>query len=342
MAQDGPHARWRLQFILTAAIWGSSFVYIKVLGRHWAAVWVAFGRVTVGAITLALLMVLRSERLPTDRKLWLHCLVASALFNAAPFTLFAFGEQHTSSIVAGLWNATTPLWVLVILVAGFPEERPTRGRLVGISVGFVGALVLLGPWRSLGSGALLGQLACAGAALCYGLGFPYTRRYLAGRPESGVVLSTCQLTCAVVVLAPFLLLARSPTTGIGLDGWGSLLALGALGSGVAYALNYAVVRARGSAVASTVTYLIPVFSTVLGVVVLGETLHWNQPVGALVLLAGIAISEGRLISVWRATSYSAGSVPGQAQSSGGVLAASRSPSPSTSPSPRSSSVCGGG
>lgn len=299
MSPRHDHSTWRIQFILTAAIWGSSFLFIKVLGRHWPAVWVAFGRITVGAITLAVLVALRRECYPTERKLWLHCLVAAALFNAAPFTLFAFGEQHTSSIVAGLWNATTPLWVLVVLLAAFPEERPTRGRVVGISVGFVGALVLLGPWRGLPSGALIGELACAGAALCYGLGFPYTRRYLAGRGESGVVLSACQLACAVVVLAPFLVLARSPTGDIGFDGWGSLLALGALGSGVAYAFNYAVVRARGSAVASTVTYLLPVFATVLGVVVLGETLRWNQPVGAIVLLLGIAVSEGRLVSVWR-------------------------------------------
>ncbi len=299
MTPNHESSRWRLQFLLTAAIWGSSFVFIKVLGRHWPAVWVAFGRVTVGALTLALLVLVRGERFPVDRQLWLHSAVAAILFNAAPFTLFAFGEQHTSSIVAGLWNATTPLWVLIILLAAFGEERPTRSRVIGISAGFAGALILLGPWRGFGGGALVGQLACAGAALCYGLGFPYTRRYLAGRRESGVVLSACQLSCAVVVLAPFLVLVSSPTTRLGLDGWGSLLALGALGSGVAYALNYAVVRARGSAAASTVTYLIPVFSTVLGVLVLGETLHWNQPVGAVVLLLGIAISEGRLALRWR-------------------------------------------
>jgi drug/metabolite transporter (DMT)-like permease len=216
------------------------------------------------------------------------------LFNAAPFSLFAFGEKHISSILAGLWNATTPLWVLVVLLAAFPEERPTRGRLVGISVGFAGTALLLGPWRGLGGGTLLGHLACAGAALCYGFGFPYTRRYLASREESGVVLSACQLTCALLILGPFLALARAPTGDIGAQGWGSLLALGALGSGVAYALNYAVVRARGSAVASTVTYVIPVVSTILGAAVLGESLYWNEPVGAAVMLAGIAISQGRL------------------------------------------------
>jgi drug/metabolite transporter (DMT)-like permease len=261
---------------------------------------VAFGRCALGAFTLVLLVLIRRERFPADRKLWLHCLVAAALFNAAPFTLFAFGEQHTSSIVAGLWNATTPLWVLVILVLAFPEERPTPGRLVGITVGFIGVAVLLGPWRGLGDGQLIGHVACAGAAMCYGLGFPYTRRYLASRPESGVVLSACQLTTAVLVLAVFLPLARTPTAHIGLDGWGSLLALGVLSSGVAYALNYAIIRARGSALASTVTYVIPVVATILGAAVLGEALHWNQLVGTLILLVGIAISQGRVGAILKA------------------------------------------
>jgi drug/metabolite transporter (DMT)-like permease len=289
-----PATSWKLQFVLTASIWGSSFLFIKVLDRHWPAVWVAFGRVTLGAITLVALVLLRRERFPTDRRLWLHCLVAAALFNAVPFTLFAFGEKHISSILAGMWNATTPLWVLIILLAAFPEERPTRRRLAGIVMGFAGVAVLLGPWRGVGGGTLIGHLACAGAALCYGLGFPYTRRYLAGRPESAVVLSACQLACATLVLALFLPLAHAPTTHIGLDGWGSLLALGALGSGLAYVFNYGVVRARGASVASTVTYVLPVVSTILGVVVLSEALHWNQPLGVLVLLAGIAFSQGRL------------------------------------------------
>jgi drug/metabolite transporter (DMT)-like permease len=309
MSHGRPESAWKVPFLLTSAIWGSSFLFIKVLDRHWPALWVAFGRIGLGAVTLLVLVAVRRERLPRGRMLWLHSLVAAALFNAVPFTLFAFGEKHVSSIFAGLWNATTPLWVLLVLLMAFPEERPTRGRLAGIAVGFAGAAVLLGPWRGLGSGTVIGHVACAGAALCYGLGFPYTRRYLASREESGVVLSACQLSCAAVMLAPFLLLVPTPTAHIGFDGWGSLLALGALGSGLAYAFNYAVVRARGSAVASTVTYLIPVVSTVLGAVVLGEALHWNQPVGAVILLAGIAGSQGRLRAMWRARRAALGGQP---------------------------------
>lgn len=284
---------WELQFAALAAIWGSSFLFIKVIGRYWPALWVSFGRVGLGALTLILLMLVRRERFPRDRRLWLHCAVAALFFNAIPWTLIAFGEQHVSSIVAGLWNATTPLWVLLVSMLAFPEQQPTRGRIAGVGIGFAGVAILLGPWRGFGGGQLIGHLACAGAALCYGLGFPYTRRHLAGRHESGVVLSGCQLTCATAMLAVFLPLAPSPGH-LGLDGAASLLALGALGSGVAFALNYAIVRAKGATTASTVTYLVPVFATLLGATVLAEPLYWNEALGAVVLLLGVAISQERL------------------------------------------------
>jgi drug/metabolite transporter (DMT)-like permease len=283
-----------VQFVALAGIWGASFLFIKVLDRHWNGYWVSFARIVLGALTLLLLVAVRRERLPRDRRLWFHVAFLGVLFNAVPWTLFAFAEHHTSSIVAGLWNATTPMWVLIVSLAAFDEERPTATRVAGLTLGFAGVATLLGPWRGLGGGELIGHLACAGAAVCYGLGFPYTRRHLARRPESGVVLSACQLSCAAIFLAPFLPLAGTPTGHIGVDGAGSLLALGALGSGVAFAMNYAIVRARGPGVASTVTYLIPVFSTVLGATVLGEPLHWNQPAGAVVLLFGIAMSQGRI------------------------------------------------
>jgi drug/metabolite transporter (DMT)-like permease len=290
MTQTNSDAPWRVQFLLLSAIWGSSFLFIKVLGRHWPAVWVALGRVALGALTLVVLALARGERLRFERRLWAHLAVAALLFNAVPFTLFAFGEKHVSSIVAGLWNATTPLWALVVALSALPEEHLRSGQLFGLLLGFAGVTLLLGPWRGLGHGQLVGHLACAGAALCYGVGFPYTRRHLAGRAASGIALSAGQLLCATALLALVAPFAPLPASDLGADAIGSLLALGVLSSGVAYALNYAVVRAAGATVASTVTYLIPVFAALLGVLVLGETLSWNQPAGAAVLLLGIAIS----------------------------------------------------
>jgi drug/metabolite transporter (DMT)-like permease len=286
---------WRAQFVLLAAIWGSSFLFIKVLGEHWTAPWVALGRVALGAATLMTITLIRRERVHfDDRRVWLHLTVVGVLYNVIPFTLFAFGEQHTSSIVAGLWNATTPLWVLVAVLLVFDEERLSRARAAGMLVGFAGVLLVLGPWRGLGHGALIGNLACAGAGFSYGISWPYTRRYLAGRRDSALALSAGQLLCATVILVAIVPFSSAPTTHIGLKGLGSLLALGMLGTGVAYLLNYSIIRAAGAAVGSTVTYLIPVFSTVLGALVLHEPLSWNQPVGAVVLITGIAVAQGRI------------------------------------------------
>ncbi len=285
---------WRTQFALLAAIWGSSFLFVKVLDRHWTPLWVCFLRVALGAAALCLLVLARRERFPTDRRVWLHCAVAALSFNTISWTLIAYGETHITSVMAGLWNATTPLWVLIFAVAVFRDQRPTGPRILGLLIGFAGVATLLGPWRGFGGGQLIGYLACAGAAACYGVGYPYTRRHLSGRPESGIVLSACQLVCALIMLAPFLALAPAPTTHIGWNGLGSILALGVLGSGIGFALNYMIVRARGASAASTVTYVIPVFSTLLGASALGEAVHWNQPVGTVVLLLGVALSQGRL------------------------------------------------
>jgi drug/metabolite transporter (DMT)-like permease len=285
---------WRGPFVALAAIWGSSFLFIKVLGDSWPPLWVALGRIALGALTLLAFLAVRRERLPSGRRIWGHLAVCAVLFNAVPFTLFAFGETKVPSVVAGLWNATTPLWTLIVVLVALPEEHVDRRKVAGLLLGFAGVAGVLGPWRGLGGDALIGHLACFGAALCYGLGFPYVRRHLAGRPESGVSLAAAQMLLAAAMLAVFTPLARAPTADIGLDGLGSLLGLGVLGSGVAYVINYAIVRAAGATIASTVTYLIPVFSTVLGVVVLGEPLTWNEPVGAAIVVAGIAVSQGQL------------------------------------------------
>jgi drug/metabolite transporter (DMT)-like permease len=282
---------WRAQFVLLAAVWGSSFLFIKVLDEHWAPPWVSFWRLAFGAATLVAMTAYQRERLRFPGAVWRSLVVNAVLFNAVPFTLYAFGEKHVPSIVAGLWNGTTPLWVLTFALLAFPEERPTRERLAGLVVGFAGVVTLLGPWHGLHGGALIGQLACAGAAISYGIAFLYTRRHLAGLPYSGVALSAAQLLCATGLLALVVPFAPAPTIHIGLDGLGSILGLGILSSGVAYALNYSIVRAAGATVASTVTYVIPIFSTLLGVLVLSEPLRWNQPVGAAILLFGIALSQ---------------------------------------------------
>jgi len=289
-------ATWLPAFVALAAIWGSSFLFIKIAVREMHPAYLALTRTAAGAVTLLVVLVVTRDRLPRDPRLWAHLALIALVGNVIPFALFGYAEQHISSILAGIWNATTPLMVLLFAMAFLPEERPTRNRVAGLVVGFLGVLVVLGVWRGVGGGELIGQLLCAGAAAGYGIAIPYTRRVVSGRTESGVAFATSQVLLATIelaILAPILAGAPPAPASLSADVVASALALGALGTGVAFWLYYTLIRVAGATATSTVTYVLPVFATVLGVLVLGERLHWYEPVGAVVVLAGIALSQRR-------------------------------------------------
>ncbi len=285
---------WQATFLALAAIWGCSFWWIKLGLGTFAPVQVAFVRLAVGAATLVVIASLTRTPLPRRLSTWRHLFVVSLFFNSVPFTLFAFGETHVSSVLAGIINATTPLTTLVVVMVAFPEERPTRERIAGLLVGFAGALVVVGVWQGLGAGEWLGIAACGGAVACYGVAFPYMRRHLTGLPDGAIALTTGQVLCGAAVLLPFAILAGPVPGPVRADALLGMLGLGALGSGVAYLLNFGVIRSAGSTTASTVTYVTPLFAVVVGVAFLGEGISWNEPIGGLVVLAGVAIAQGRV------------------------------------------------
>jgi drug/metabolite transporter (DMT)-like permease len=254
---------------------------------------VALARVALGATALVLALAATRSPLPRGRRIWWHLFVAALIGNAIPFTLLAYGETHVSSIVAGIWNATAPLMVMLVATLMLPDERPTRRRLAGLVVGFAGVLVVLGPWRDLGGSDLAGQLLCFGMAACYGVSWPYMRRFVAGGSESGTALAAGQMLCATVQLAVATIFIGSAPRTLGADTIAALLALGALGTGVAFIFNYAIVRQAGATTAATVTYFVPVVATVLGVLVLHEDVAWNQLAGAAIVLASVWASSRR-------------------------------------------------
>ncbi|HET6213971.1 MAG TPA: DMT family transporter, partial [Micromonosporaceae bacterium] len=287
--------RWLPGFVLLSVIWGSSFLFIKVGVRELHPMYVALFRVGTGAVTLLVVLLVTRVRLPRDPKLWGHLAVVTAAGVALPFTLFGFGEQRISSGLAGIWNAVTPLIVLPVAVLVFRTERMTAQRTAGLVLGFSGVLVVLGVWHGVGGIQLTGQLMCFGAAVCYGFAIPYLRRFVAGRPESGVSISAAQLVVATVQLGlvtPLVAGAPPAPSSLSLDVVASVVALGALGTGLAFVINLRNIEMIGATAASTVTYVIPVFATLIGVVGLGEQMSWYQPVGALVVLVGVAVSQG--------------------------------------------------
>ena len=283
--------RWPIQFLLLGLIWGGSFMFIKIeVEAGIAPVHVALLRCLFGGATLLAILALTRDGLPRG-EIWRHLVVIALLSNTAPFVLFAYGETEVSSLLAGIINATTPLLTLLFSLALLPDERPTSRRMGGIAIGFAGVVVVLAPWQGLGAGSLLGALACLAASTCYGLAFPYLRRHLTDRPESGVAISAAQVAIGAVMLAPFALLGPLPDQAPGVEVWLSVVALGCLGTGVAYVLMFNIVQQRGAQTGSTITYVVPVFAVVLGVLVLGEEIGWHEPVGGAIILAGVALSR---------------------------------------------------
>jgi drug/metabolite transporter (DMT)-like permease len=273
-------------FVLLSAIWGGSFALIKVAvdaGVH--PVWVAFWRCFFGAVALLAF----HRKLPRDPQTWGHAAVVALLLNSIPFVLFAYGETKISSVLAGVWNATVPLATLVFVLALVPEEYPTRRKLLGLATGFAGVLVVLGVWNGVDHGALTGSLACLTGAICYGAAFVYMQKHLTEADPASTV--TAQMVCAVGQLLPAALL--SPTATPTPKAWLALVVLGALGSGLAYLLNFTVLRTKGPTVASTVTYVIPLWSTLFGFAFLGEPVAWHTAAGGALVVAGVVFTRTR-------------------------------------------------
>lgn len=280
-------------FVALSAIWGLSFLFIKVADEALAPVQVALGRMVFGLVAVGVILLVRRERLPSRVRTWGHLAVAAALLNAAPFTLFAYGETHVSSVLAGIFNAATPLFVAPVAVLMVRDERLTKVRVIGIGAGFAGVVTVFGIWRGMGSAGLEGDLLCLSGAACYGVGFPYARRFLSARADP-LPLAAGQLlsgTVELAIVAP--LISAVPGT-LPYRVIGAVAALGVFGTGIAYVLSFSLIRAAGATVASTVTYVVPVVSTLAGVLVLGEPLTWNEPVGAAIILLAAVAAQGRL------------------------------------------------
>ena len=280
-----------------AAIWGCSVLFSEVGIRELHPTYVTLGRVVTGAVTLLIILAIRRDPLPRSPGLWMHLVVLGAVGVALPFTLFGYGEQRIPSLLAGIWNGTTPLVVLPIAVLVFRTERFTVHRLAGLVLGFVGVLVVLGVWQGVNGGQLSGQLMCLGAAACYGVAIPYQKRFITDAKESGPSLSAGMLITAtawLLVVAPTVAGAPPAPSGLSLEVIASVVALGALGTGLAFVIHMRNIRLIGASRAATVTYLVPVFAVTVGISVLGESIEWYQPLGALIVLAGVAVSQDRV------------------------------------------------
>ncbi|MEU2230968.1 DMT family transporter [Streptomyces vietnamensis] len=284
---------WRVRFGALALIWGFSFLFIKVGTEGFAPFQVTFGRLFFGTAVLAVAIVVKRDRLPRGARVWGHLTVAAFLLNALPFSLFSYAELTIPSTLAGICNATTPLWGMLLSLVALSEDRPTRVRAAGLGIGFVGVLTVLGAWQGFSGLDVTGTALALLASFSYAVGWIYVRRTLSGTGASHLSLAGSQVGLATLQLAVVTPLFTSVPESVELMPLLAVIALGALGTGYAMLLQYGVVAEVGPTTAAMVTYFIPVIATAAGVAVLDERLTWNTPVGALVVLAGAALTQTR-------------------------------------------------
>ncbi|MEU8846453.1 DMT family transporter [Streptomyces sp. NPDC048564] len=292
-AGAAPRARldWRLRFAALSLIWGFSFLLIKVGTDGYAPFQVTLGRLVFGTAVLAVAMAVKRERLPRGVRTWGHLAVAALLLNALPFSLFAYAELTIPSTLAGICNATSPLWGMALSLVALSEDRPTRVRVAGLGIGFLGVLTVLGAWQGFHGLDATGTAMALLASLSYPIGWIYVRRTLAGSGESHLSLTGAQLLLATVQLAVVTPVFTAAPTRFPMLPLLAIVALGALGTGLAVLMQYGLVAEVGPTTAQMVTYFIPVIATAAGVAVLGESLSWSTPVGAVIVLVGAALTQ---------------------------------------------------
>lgn len=283
---------------LVALFWGSSFLWIKMALTGFTAVQITFVRLVLGAAVLVVLCYAGRNRLPRDRGLWGHLVVAALFGNAVPFTLFAVGERSVDSGVAGVLNATTPLWVLLIAIVLRTERTLAPAKVAGLVLGFCGTLLIFSPWEA--SFASWDALLILVAAICYAVSFAYIGRFIASRGEhrDGRGVPPVALSASQVIAALGLVTLALPFSGVEPvhPRWDAAVAvaiLGIFGTGIAFVLNYRLIADEGPTNAATVGYLLPVVSVLLGALFLDETLTPHVVAGMVVVLGGVALTRVR-------------------------------------------------
>lgn len=300
MTTSPPLKTWLPSWFFLTIVWGMSFYFIKISGSNLSPLQIAFGRVSLGALTVLIILLIIKQKLPNTRKAWVRANIAGFLQHTAPFALIAYGETQITSVLAGITNAATPLWTALFSMAFIPKDRISRNEYLGVLTGFVGVLVLIGIWEgNSGENDLLGILAVVVATACYGGVVIYTRSKVTELGFSPSSFIGAQLIASTIQLLILCLIFTSVPTQISSSTWGAILFLGIFSTGLAFPLVYKIIRDVSSLAAATITYATPIVSTIAGVIFLSEGLQWYQPIGAALILVGVGLVQGiRFNSLW--------------------------------------------
>ncbi len=283
---------WLPDFMLLAALWGSSFLFMRLAVVDFGALPTAGMRVVVATLVLLPLLLLKGQG-RVLLKNWKALLLVGLMNSAIPFVCFTFALQSITTGLSAILNATVPLFGALVAWAWL-KDRPGASRGLGLLIGFVGVALLAWDKASFkpdatGLASGWAVLACLLATLCYGVSASFTKRHLSGLP-SIVTATGSQLGATVFLTLPTIWLW--PATTPGASAWFGVLAVGVLCTGVAYVLYFRLIENVGPARALAVTFVLPVFAVLYGVLLLHESVTlWMLLCGA-VIVCGTALSTG--------------------------------------------------
>jgi len=279
------------------AVWGASFLFMKVLVKETSPLALVEGRLVLGALTVGAVLAWRRQS-PLDLSAgWpLRVLLLALLSNIIPFLFISWAVIHIDSGVAAVLNSTFPLFTALFAAALLTGERLTPIRLSGLLLGLLGVIALTGnDLLDVSNASLLGQMAVLAAACSYGFATVYSRSLL--RSQDLLSLSGLQLMLGALALAPALLIVdgAKPDYSLSWEAWGSLIILGVVSTGLAYVVYLHLIATIGSVRASLVGYILPITGLLLGWAVLDESLGLNSILGCALILIGVAaVARGRV------------------------------------------------
>ena len=304
VSQDAPRLgrpEWILLGTL-ALIWGSAFLLIKVAVAAFDPLTYVWLRLTFAAAALALFVRLSGRRLVLPLGVWAAVGLLALLNNVVPFLLFGWGQRHIASGLAAILQATTPIFGVVAAHFLTADEKITPARLIGVVIGFAGVATMIGPQIAGDGGSkLLAQVACLVASLMYALAGIFARRFKAlGVPP--IELAAAQFVAGAVMLAPIALAFGQSLTALptSLTAWAAVVVLALVCSAYAYVLFFRLIETAGATNSMLVTLLVPPIAVTLGALVLGEFFGIAQIAGLMLIAAGLAIIDGRLLKAWTA------------------------------------------
>jgi drug/metabolite transporter (DMT)-like permease len=286
-----------LLIILLGAVWGCSFLFNAILIREISPLWVSAGRVTIGAAICWLVFFATRKKLPTDPSLYWQFLILGILNYAIPFALFPFAEQTVASSIVGVINGMTPMTTVIVSQLWPGGEKATWNKVVGVAVGFAGAVILALPSLGVGASAqIIGLLAAFIATLCYALTLNYARRFAKVEPYA---VASASLTGAALISVPIALFFSGIPIITRPETWGALFGISVFSTSFSFLLVYWLLPRVGATNLSLNTFITPISAILLGVLVLHERFEPIHILGIVVIFLGLVFIDGRLVKGWR-------------------------------------------